>query len=98
MFFVPCFFLMYESRNPAIMAIKIMTHDSAIPIMSLLTIDTVMPITPIAARAYWISCNRLATCLQNQLLLKNQLTVSRTYNILTIQSFLITYKGFIVFF
>jgi len=34
------------------MAIKIMMHDSIIPVMSLPTIDTVMPITPIAASAY----------------------------------------------
>ncbi len=42
---------MYESRKPAIKAIKSMIHDSIIPMMSLPTIDTVIPITPIAANA-----------------------------------------------
>ena len=51
LFFVPCFFLMYKSRKPAITAIKSMIHDSTIPVMSLPIIDTVMPITPIAANA-----------------------------------------------
>ena len=51
-----------------------MIHDSAIPTMSLPTIDTIMPITPIAANANWNNRNRFANGLQNQLLLKNQLT------------------------
>ncbi len=67
---------MYESRKPAIMAIKIMMQDSTIPVMSLLIIDTIIPITPMAASATWISCNRLVNGLQNQPLLKNQLTSS----------------------
>ena len=53
-----------------------MMHDSTIPIMSLPTIDTVMPITPIAANANWSNCNRLTNGLQNKPLLKNQLTSS----------------------
>ena len=51
LFFAPCFFLIYESRYPAITAITSMMHDSTIPVMSLPTIETVMPITPIAANA-----------------------------------------------
>lgn len=49
LFFVPCFFLRYESKKPAITAITIITIDSIIPIKSMLTIDTVIPMTPIAA-------------------------------------------------
>jgi len=54
-----------------------MIHDSIIPVMSLPTIDTVIPTTPIAANANWSNCNRLVNGLQNQLLLKNQLTSTR---------------------